>query len=55
MRGRKSAVRTDARRFAASKVPQITLLFWVAKLLTTGMGETTWDWFDVALEAYSRK
>ena len=37
------------RRFAASKVPQITLLFWVAKLLTTGMGETTWDWFDVAL------
>jgi len=36
-------------RFLASKVPQITLLFWVAKLLTTGMGETTWDWFDVAL------
>jgi uncharacterized membrane-anchored protein len=37
------------RRFAASKVPQITLLFWVAKLLTTGMGETrgtgsTWRW-----------
>lgn len=39
----------NAERFAASKVPQITLLFWVAKLLTTGMGETTWDWFDVAL------
>jgi uncharacterized membrane-anchored protein len=26
-----------------SKVPEITLMFWVAKLLTTGMGETTWD------------
>lgn len=31
------------------KVPQITLLFWVAKLLTTGMGETAWDWMDQAL------
>jgi uncharacterized membrane-anchored protein len=31
-------------RFAASKVPEITVWFWVAKLLTTGMGETTWDW-----------
>ena len=28
---------------ALSKVPEITLMFWVAKLLTTGMGETTWD------------
>lgn len=27
----------------AVKVPQITVLFWVAKLLTTGMGEVTWD------------
>jgi uncharacterized membrane-anchored protein len=33
----------------AVKVPQITLLFWVAKLLTTGMGETTWDWLDQSL------
>lgn len=32
-----------------SKVPEITLLFWVAKLLTTGMGETTWDALDIAL------
>lgn len=31
-------------RFAASKVPEITVWFWIAKLLTTGMGETTWDW-----------
>jgi uncharacterized membrane-anchored protein len=29
---------------SANKVPQITVLFWVAKLLTTGMGETTWDY-----------
>jgi uncharacterized membrane-anchored protein len=26
-----------------SKVPQITLIFWVTKILTTGMGETTSD------------
>lgn len=32
-----------ATALATSKVPQITLWFWVAKLLTTGMGETTWD------------
>jgi uncharacterized membrane-anchored protein len=37
-----------ARRLAV-KVPQITILFWVAKLLTTGMGETTWDWMDRSL------
>src|SRR3954453_15012673 len=36
-------------RLAAVKVPQITLLFWVAKLLTTGMGETAWDWLDQSL------
>lgn len=27
----------------ASKVPEITVLFWVVKVLTTGMGETTSD------------
>ena len=36
-------------RSAANKVPEITVWFWVAKLLTTGMGETTWDWSAVAL------
>jgi uncharacterized membrane-anchored protein len=36
-------------RFAAAKVPEITVWFWVAKLLTTGMGETTWDWAAIAL------
>src|ERR1700761_8271343 len=36
-------------RFAATEVPEITVWFWVAKLLTTGMGETTWDWSATAL------
>ena len=36
-------------RAAAAKVPEITVWFWVAKLLTTGMGETTWDWAAIAL------
>lgn len=31
---------------AAAKVPQATLIFWVAKVLTTGMGETTSDFFN---------
>ncbi|GLZ55658.1 hypothetical protein [Actinomycetospora sp. NBRC 106378] len=35
---------------SASKVPEITLMFWVAKLLTTGMGETTWDALDIAFD-----
>jgi uncharacterized membrane-anchored protein len=28
---------------AASKVPEVTLIFWIIKVLTTGMGETTSD------------
>ncbi|WP_328610584.1 hypothetical protein OG943_16155 [Amycolatopsis sp. NBC_00345] len=32
-----------AGRLAASKVPEVTALFWVVKVLTTGMGETTSD------------
>lgn len=27
----------------ASKVPEVTLYFWITKVLTTGMGETTSD------------
>ncbi len=27
--------------YAAQKVPEITIFFWIIKLLTTGMGETT--------------
>jgi uncharacterized membrane-anchored protein len=30
-------------RLAASKVPQITVIFWITKVLTTGMGEATSD------------
>lgn len=36
-------------QLTANKVPEITAWFWVAKLLTTGMGETTWDWSAIAL------
>src|SRR5579875_694828 len=35
--------RTDAPRRVLTKVPQITLIFWVLKLLTTGMGEAMSD------------
>src|SRR5205823_5474108 len=48
-RSRRSSGPTSGLRSAASKVPGITLGFWVAKLLTTGMGETTWDWSAIAL------
>ncbi len=33
-----------SREYVASKVPVITGLFWVIKILTTGMGETTSDY-----------
>ncbi|RAG82664.1 hypothetical protein DN069_26460 [Streptacidiphilus pinicola] len=36
--------RADARQ-ALSKVPEVTVLFWIIKVLTTGMGETTSDFF----------
>ncbi|HEV8192300.1 MAG TPA: hypothetical protein VGP82_12600, partial [Ktedonobacterales bacterium] len=29
--------------YAARKVPEVTIFFWIIKLLTTGMGETTSD------------
>ena len=32
-------------RYAASKVPQITVYFWIIKILTTAMGEATSDFF----------
>ena len=40
---------TAGGRYLATKVPQITLLFWLAKLLTTGGGETAWDWMSNSL------
>jgi uncharacterized membrane-anchored protein len=34
---------TSSKRYLATKVPEITLMFWVLKLLTTGMGEAMSD------------
>jgi uncharacterized membrane-anchored protein len=31
-------------RHPLSKVPQVTVIFWITKVLTTGMGETTSDY-----------
>ena len=42
-------------RMVASKVPEVTVLFWIIKVLTTGMGETASDYlthrFDPILAA----
>jgi uncharacterized membrane-anchored protein len=38
-----ATTRTDAPRRLLTKVPEITLIFWVLKLLTTGMGEAMSD------------
>lgn len=40
---RSSAVRWAAVRFAVVKVPEITAVFWIVKVLTTGMGDATSD------------
>jgi uncharacterized membrane-anchored protein len=37
-------------RASASKVPEVTVLFWVVKILTTGMGETTSDFLVHSFE-----
>ncbi|HEX3803925.1 MAG TPA: hypothetical protein VHV75_13885 [Solirubrobacteraceae bacterium] len=37
------SVATAEKRYLATKVPEITLMFWVIKLWTTGMGEATSD------------
>lgn len=39
-------------RAAARKVPEVTLLFWIVKLLTTGMGETTSDYLVFHINPY---
>src|SRR5471032_1267865 len=36
----------DLLRRAGTKVPEVTLLFWVIKVLTTAMGETTSDFLN---------
>ena len=35
----------DGERRAISRVPEVTVYFWIIKVLTTGMGETTSDYF----------
>lgn len=32
------------------KLPEVTVFFWIIKLLTTGMGETTSDYLDHQME-----
>lgn len=32
-------------QYAATKVPEATVIFWITKILTTGMGETASDFF----------
>jgi uncharacterized membrane-anchored protein len=39
-----TATRFSLREPLAAKVPEITILFWVIKILTTGMGEATSDY-----------
>ena len=41
-----SARRGLATTLTSSKVPEITLIFWITKILTTGMGETTSDFLN---------
>ncbi len=36
-------------RWAMTKVPEITVYFWITKVLTTGMGETTSDFLNQGL------
>ncbi len=37
---------------AARKVPEVTIFFWIIKLLTTGMGETTSDYLVFHINPY---
>jgi uncharacterized membrane-anchored protein len=39
-------------RQVAKKVPELTLYFWIIKVLTTGMGETTSDYFVHTYDPY---
>ncbi|HKU29414.1 MAG TPA: hypothetical protein VJQ60_02915 [Arthrobacter sp.] len=36
--------------FVASKVPEVTAYFWITKILTTGMGETTSDFLVTSMD-----
>jgi uncharacterized membrane-anchored protein len=41
-----------AARQAASKVPQITVFFWIIKILTTAQGEATSDWLVYKIDPF---
>jgi uncharacterized membrane-anchored protein len=41
-----------AARGAASKVPQITVFFWIIKILTTAQGEATSDWLVYKIDPF---
>jgi uncharacterized membrane-anchored protein len=44
------APQTFLKRTVFSKVPEVTALFWITKVLTTGMGETTSDYLAHTLD-----
>jgi uncharacterized membrane-anchored protein len=39
-------------QYAGSKVPEVTVWFWIAKILTTAMGEAVSDWSVQAINPY---
>lgn len=39
-------------RYVAVKVPEVTILFWIVKLLTTAMGESTSDYLVYHMDPY---
>ena len=43
---------TNLRRQTLRKVPEITLVFWIVKLLTTAMGEATSDFLVAKIDPY---
>jgi len=44
-----SAMMTDTLNELKTKVPQVTLLFWVLKMMSTTVGETGADWINFGL------
>jgi uncharacterized membrane-anchored protein len=45
--------RMDERQYYGTKVPEITLAFWVAKILSTAMGEATSDYLVFHVNPYA--
>ncbi len=39
-------------RYAVAKVPQITILFWIIKIITTALGESTSDYLVTHMDPY---